>query len=64
MKLNAIVTGRLLLMALLVLIRWICQLPFFILVAVCTFFETLIGGCTNLINQLKKLNDELFAKAK
>lgn len=64
MKINAIISGRLLLMGLLIVIRWICQLPYFIFLVLFSLFETIVNGITLFIAHLQKLNNELFAAAK
>lgn len=63
-KQNAIIIGRLLLMGFFLVLRWLCQVPFFIFLILFSFFEYMVNGFTNFITHLQKLNNELFAKAK
>jgi hypothetical protein len=64
MKRNAVVIGRLLLMGLLIVIRWVFTLPFFMFLVLYTVCESTVNGITNLITYFQKLNDALFAETK
>jgi hypothetical protein len=62
---NAIVIGRLLLIGLLLVIRWILWLPYSVLLIFYTVFESGINGATYVIAYFKQLNNEqLSEKAK
>jgi hypothetical protein len=60
----AIVSGRLFVVGLLLLVRWICEPLYFLFLVLYSFFETIRNGFATLINHLKQLNDELFAANK
>lgn len=60
-----IVTGRLLLVAVLLVIRWAIFEPiYFVSTIFQTISDTAINAFNGLISNIQKLNDELFAKAK
>jgi hypothetical protein len=63
-KVYAIVTGRLLIVTVLLLVRWVCEPFYFIFLILYSSFETIRTGFATLINHLKSLNDELFAANK
>ena len=64
-KIYAIVAARLVMAGILIVIRWIFQLPFFVLFLCYTLCELIINGATDGVAELKRMNDEeLINKAK
>lgn len=64
MKKNAIVIGRLLVIGLLLVIRWVFWPPFTLFLILFTVFETGINGATYVIAYFKQLNNELLKETK
>lgn len=61
-KTNLVVSGRLLLMGILLVIRWTLWVPYALFLICFTLFESAINGATYVIAYFKKLNNELLTK--
>lgn len=58
------VIGMLLLIGILMIIRWVFQAVYFILIIPYTITEAVINGATNYIIDAQKVNNELLTKDK
>ena len=63
-KIYAIVIGRLLLVGVLLIIRWLFGPVYFIGMVLFTISETVMGGINSFAGYVKTMNDELFKKLK
>jgi uncharacterized membrane protein YqjE len=61
-KIYAIVIGRLLLVGVLLIIRWLFEPIYFLFMILYSTCETVISGINSFAGYVKKLNDELFKK--
>jgi hypothetical protein len=61
-RINAIVLGRLLLVWLLFMIRWVFIPLHFLFMVLYSFFELVITSINSFAGYVKKLNDELIKK--
>ena len=61
-KIYAIVIGRLLLVGVLLIIRWLFAPVYFIGMVLFTISETVMSGISSFAVYVKKLNDELIKK--
>jgi hypothetical protein len=63
-KIYSIVIGRLLLVGVLLIIRWLFEPIYFLFLTLHSTCEAVISGITNFAVYVKKSNDELFTKIK
>jgi hypothetical protein len=63
-RIYAIVLGRLLLVGILLIIRWLLEPIYFLFLMLYSTCEAVISGITNFAVYVKKSNDELFTKIK